>query len=216
MLFARPRIQPSWVAVRSPRTWLAAMTVVGGTGVPLAAARASLSNPPGLNTVSRLGLDARAGVVLNGTLIGLGLSLLALAVALRQQLARLRREGRLSRGGELLAVAGLVVAAVGISLTGIFTIQTRESTIVHNVAGFATPIVLTATLLGTRVTLKGLGSAFDVASGSILLCAALLYLSSATARVVPYAFMEIACFGLLGLWLWLFEAHLRALIEAPD
>jgi hypothetical protein len=59
-----------------------------------------------------------------------------------------------------------------------------------------------------------LGSGFDAASGAIVLSAAILYEASSAMRVVPYPVMEVACFALIGLWLWLFEAHLRGLVSA--
>jgi hypothetical protein len=211
MLPARPNVQPTWVTRRSPRTWLIAMTLIGATGVPLAALRAGLSYPTGLTSLSRLGLDARGGLILNATLVGLGLSLMALAISLRGAFEQLRRDRGLAGHPELLVLGGLIVPAAGFGVTGIFTIQTPSSTIVHNIAAFATPIVLIGTLLGARVALKGLGWEFDVASVSIAASAATLYAASSAIRVIPWAVMEAACFAMIGMWLWLFEARIRAL-----
>jgi hypothetical protein len=40
----------------------------------------------------------------------------------------------------------------------------------------------------------------------------LLFAASVRTHLLPYGLMELICFGLIGVWLWLFEARLRGLM----
>ena len=138
------------------RRVVVAMTALGLTGVTVAAAR-STSNPFAVASLSRLGLDARAGSVMNLTLVAEGVIMLDLASSFRTRLAVLRRTGGLTLQGERLMVAGFAVAGAALGLTGFFTVQDPGSTVVHNVGGFAAPIALTATLVAAGLLIRGLG-----------------------------------------------------------
>jgi hypothetical protein len=201
-------------AVRSPRSWLIALTVVGVTGGTLAISRATETQWHAGTPVSRLGVDHGAAGTVTFTLLGLGIILLAFDVSLRRTLARLRSAGRLHRHAERLLPLGFLVAGVALGVAGLFPIDTRPSTAIHNVAGFAIPIALMATVLGARMAIGSLGRRFDQASVLILLGVIGLFLVSTRLALLPYGLMELACLGMIGAWLWLFEARLRHLTEA--
>jgi len=206
----RPTRLPA--AVRSPRSWLTAMTAVGVIGGGLAISRATESHWQVQMPVSRLGVDAGAAGIMTVTLLGLGFILLALGVALDRTFASLRSAGRLGSVAEWLLTIGFVVAGIAVALTGLFPIHGRVSTVIHNLAGFTTPIVLMATVVGARLAIGGLGRAFDRASAAILLSVILLFAATLRGHLLPYGLMELICFGLIGAWLWLFEARLRGLM----
>ena len=210
MRVAVPQL-PQWFGRSgSPRAWLVAMTALGLTGVTVAAAR-STSNPFAVASLSRLGLDARAGSVMNLTLVAEGVIMLELASSFRTRLAVLRRTGGLTLQGERLMVAGFVVAGAALGLTGFFPVQDPGSTVVHNVGGFAAPIALTATLVAAGLLIRGLGRPFQVGSIIAIATTTVLFVEARFAHSLPYPLMELICFGLLGGWLWLFEARLRRL-----
>jgi hypothetical protein len=81
---------------------------------------------------------------------------------------------------------------------------------IHNVAGFTMPVVLMGTVVGARVALGSLGRTFDRASALILLSVIGLFVATPL-HLLPYGLMELTCLGLIGAWLWLFEARLRGL-----
>ena len=146
-------------AVRSPRSWLIAMTMLGLIGGGLAISRATETQWQAGTPLSRLGVDDGAAETVTFTLLGLGIVLLALGISLDRTFSRLRSAGRLGpRAGWLLAI-GFLVAGIALAMTGLFPIDTRSSTDIHNLAGFAMPIVLMATILGARLALGSLGRA---------------------------------------------------------
>jgi hypothetical protein len=189
------------------------MTATGLAGCALAA---SWATEPilGLPSVSRLGIDARAAGVANATLLAVGTSLLALGLSLRPAFAKLRSAGRLSRQAEMLLVAGFILAGSAVTVTGLFPVATPPSTVVHNLAGFAAPIALMLTVLGARLALGDLGVRFDAISAAIVGSILGLFAATSTGHLVPYAAMELICFGMIGAWLWMFEARLRRLIAS--
>jgi uncharacterized membrane protein len=189
------------------------MTAVGLVGGGLAISRATHPQWQVQMPVSRLGVDTGAEGIVTATLLGLGLILLALGVCLDRTFASLRSAGRLGRHAQWLLTIGFLAAGVAAALTGLFPIHGRVSTVIHNVAGFATPIVLMATLVAARVSLGSLGRAFDRASAAILLAVILLFAATVRTQLLPYGLMELVCFGLIGVWLWLFEARLRRLMS---
>lgn len=201
-----PRIPQSVGPVASTRACLFAMTVVGLVGGGLAIDRSTV-DPFREPSISRLGLDAGAGMIVNATLIGLGLCLLALGLCLREALLGLRDSP--SRAVNDLIPAGFAVAGIGLVLAAIFSVQTPTSTTVHNLAGFTTPLVLMASLIGGRAALGSLGRALDAFSVLAVAGNALLYALASRLHLLPYPMMELACFGLIGVWLWLFEARLE-------
>jgi hypothetical protein len=42
-----------------------------------------------------------------------------------------------------------------------------------------------------------------------------LFVATDPLHLLPYGLMELICVGLIGAWLWLFEAHLRGLTGDP-
>jgi hypothetical protein len=188
------------------------MTAVGLIGGSLAISRATETHWQVKTPLSRLGIDPGSAGIMTATLLGLGLILLALGVSLGHTFARLRFAGRLGRRGEFLLTIGFVVAGLAASLTGMFPIHGRASTVIHNLAGFTTPIVLMATMIGARLALGSLGQRFDRLSAVITVGIVGLFAATAQAHLLPYGLMELICFGLVGAWLWLFEARLRCLI----
>lgn len=155
--------------------------------------------------------DGAAGTV-TFTLLGLGIILLALGMSLDRTFARLHSAGRMGpRAGWLLAI-GFLVAGIALAIIGLFPIDSRSSTAIHNVAGFAMPVVLMATMVGARLALGSLGRRFDQASAAIMLSVIGLFVVTARLQLLPYGLMELICLGLIGAWLWLFEAHLRRLM----
>jgi hypothetical membrane protein len=201
-------------AVRSPRSWLVALTSVGVIGGTLALSRATETRWQAGTPVSRLGVDDGAAGTVTFTLVCLGIILLAFGVSLRLTLARLRSAGRLGSRAEMLLPLGFFVAGIALAVAGLFPIDNRPSTAIHNVAGFAIPVALMATMLGARLALGSLGRGFDQASALILLGVIGLFLVSTRLEVLPYGLMELVCLALIGAWLWLFEARLRHLSEA--
>jgi uncharacterized membrane protein len=188
------------------------MTVVGLIGGGLAISRATETEWGAGTPLSRLGVDAGAAGTVTITLLGLGIILLALGMSLDRTFARLRLAGRLGpRAGWLLAI-GFLMAGVALAIIGLFPIDSGSSTAIHNLAGFAMPIVLMATMIGARVALGSLGRLFDGASVVITLCVIGLFVATGWLRLLPYVLMELICLGLIGTWLWLFEAHLRHLM----
>lgn len=214
MYFGGRRTSRLPAAIRSPRSWLIALTVVGLVGGGLALSRATDTHWQSGTPVSRLGVDDGAAGTVTLTLLGLGVTLLALGVSLHRTLARLRASGRLDRRAERLLPLGFLVAGIGMAVAALFPIDTRPSTTIHNVAGFAIPVALMATMLGARLALGSLGRRFDQASVLILVGVIGLFLVSTRLQVLPYGLMELVCLGLIGAWLWLFEARLRHLTEA--
>jgi hypothetical protein len=211
MFFSGRRVTSLPAAVGSPRCWLTAMTLVGGVGGGLAFLRATETRWQVGTPVSRLAVDGGAAGTMTITLLCLGIILLALAVSLDLTFARLRSAGRLNLRAESLLTIGFAVAGVGLVLTGIFPITSKVSTIIHNVAGFAIPIVLMATLVGARLALGSLGRPFDRASALILLSVIGLFVAAGWMHRLPYGLMEVGCLVLIGAWLWIFEAGLRQL-----
>jgi hypothetical protein len=199
-------------AVRSPRSWLIAMTMVGLIGGGLAISRATETQWQAGTPLSRLGVDAGAASTVTFTMLGLGIILLALGMSLDRTFIRLHSAGRLGpRAGWLLAI-GFVVAGIALAIIGLFPIDSGSSTAIHNLAGFAMPVVLMATMVGARLALGSLGRRFDGASAAIMVCVVGLFVATVELGLLPYGLMELICLGLIGAWLWLFEAHLRRLM----
>ena len=99
MRVAVPQL-PQWFGRSgSPRAWLVAMTALGLTGVTVAAAR-STSNPFAVASLSRLGLDARAGSVMNLTLVAEAVILLGVSESDLPARSALRKVGALIRAFE--------------------------------------------------------------------------------------------------------------------
>ena len=208
LLSGRRSVLADW----SPRSWLMAMTCIGLAGCALAAYWAT-EPVLALPSVSRLGNDARASGILNATLLALGATLFALGLSFKRTFATLRMAGRLSRRAEALLAAGFIVAGVAVTVTGLFPVATPPATVVHNLAGFAAPIVLMLTVLGARLVLGDLGTRFDAISAAITASIVGAFAATSSAHLVPYAAMELTCFSIIGAWLWLFEAHVRQLIN---
>lgn len=206
------RSSRSFAAAHSPRSWLLAITAVGLIGGGLATYLARDANWLTLTSVSHLALDADAAGILTATLVGLGFLLVALGMSLEPTFAILRSAGRLGSRAEWLMRTGFVVAGVAVILTGLFRIDSQASMLIHNVAGFASPIVLMATMVGAPLALRSPGRRFDGLSAVISATIVVLFALAYHDFVLPYALMELICFGLIGAWLWLFEAHLRRLI----
>jgi hypothetical protein len=200
-------------AVRSPRSWLFAMTVVVLFGGGLAVSRATETQWRAGTPVSRLGVDNGAAGTVTLTLLALGIILLALGVSLDRIFASLRSAGRLHPRAASLLPVGFLVAGIAVAVTGLFRIDTRASTVIHNLAGFAIPIVLMGTVVGSRLALGSLGRPFDRASAVIVLIVIGLFVATAELHLLPYVLMELICLGLVGAWLWLFEARLRHLVQ---
>ena len=188
------------------------MTGLGLVGGGLAASRATETHWQVGMPLSRLGVDHGAAGTVTATMLGLGFILLALGVSLDRIFARLRAAGKLDPRAEWLLTIGFLLAGVAAALTGIFPITRPPSTVIHNVAGFATPIVLMATIVGARIALGSLGRLYDRQSAGILLVVIGLFVATARLHVMPYGVMELICFGLIGAWLWLFEARLRCVM----
>ena len=188
------------------------MTALGLIGGGLAASRATETHWQVGMPLSRLGVDHGAAGTVTATLLGLGFVILAFGVSLDRIFARLRAAGRLDPRAEWLLTIGFLLAGVALALAGLFPITRPPSTVIHNVAGFATPIVLMATIVGGRIALGSLGRLYDRLSTVILLVVIGLFVATARLHVMPYGMMELICFGLIGAWLWLFEARLRCLI----
>ncbi|MEX1072630.1 MAG: hypothetical protein WED86_02930, partial [Chloroflexota bacterium] len=139
MFFSGWRATGLPAAVRSPRCWLIAMTMVGLIGGGLAISRATDTQWQAGTPLSRLGVDDGAAGTLTFTLLGLGIILLALGVSLDRTFARLRSARRVRpRAGRLLPL-GFLVAGIAVAVAGLFPIDTKASTAVHNVAGIALP-----------------------------------------------------------------------------
>lgn len=189
------------------------MTAVGLIGGVLAMSRATETRWQVGTPLSRLGVDDGAAGTVTFTLLGLGIILLALGVSLDRRFASLRSIGRLGRRAEWLLTIGFLVAGIAVAMTGLFPIDSRFSTSIHNLAGFTLPIVLMATMVGARLALGNLGRPFDRASALILLGVIGLFVATVRLRLMPYGLMELICLGLIGAWLWLFEARLRSLME---
>lgn len=199
------------VADRSPRAWLIASTVLGLAGGALAIVQASETDLTSVS-VSHLGVDAGASGIVNATLIALGASVLALGLSFKRAFATLRSASRLSRRAEGVLVAGFVVAGSAVILIGVFRIDFQPSTTIHNLAAFAAPITLMATILGARVAIRDLGLRFDAWSAAIVGSIAAAFMA-ASRGYLPYSVMEVICFGSIGVWLWLFESRLRGLVD---
>jgi hypothetical membrane protein len=187
------------------------MAAVGLVGGGLAVASAADTHWYTHVSLSRLGVDPGASAIMNATLLLLGTLLVALGLSLEPTLARLRSAGRLSsRTSDALRI-GFIAAGVAVSVTGVFHNDGRLPYVIHNLAGFTTPLVLTATILGGRFAVGGLGRRFDrgsIAIPSLCIC---LFLAAYLGHLLPYAVMEASCFGLIGAWLWAFEARLHSL-----
>jgi len=202
-------------ALHSPRTWLSAMTAVGVIGGWLAITHAAESDWWTHRSLSRLGVDAGASGFLNATLVVLGLILVALAISLNGTLASLSSAGRLSSKARWRLRAGLVAAGVAVVLSGVFRNEGQLPHLIHNLAGFGAPALLVSTLIGGRWAVGDLGCRFDRESIAILVVCVGLFTAAYGGHLIPYAVMELACFGLIGSWLWLFEARLQGIVGQP-
>ena len=200
-------------AARSPRSWLSVMTATGLIGGGLAISRATESHWQLRMSLSRLGVDHGSAWIVTLTSLGLGMSLLALGWSLERTFAGLRSTGRLSRWAARLLSLGFIVAGVAVALTGLFPINNRNATIIHNLAGFTFPIVLMTTIAGGRLAIGSLGGRFDRFSAGIIAGVVVLFVATHWLSLMPYGLMELICFGLIGSWLWLFEARLRSLMH---
>lgn len=185
------------------------MTMVGLMGGGLAISRATETHWQPGTPLSRLGVDDGAAGTVTFTMIGLGIILLALGVSLDRTFAGLRSAGRLDPRVAWLLKAGFLVAGIAVAIVGLFPIESRASTTIHNVAGFTMPIALMATIVGARLAVGSLGRRFDRASAAITACVIGLFVATVQLGLLPYRLMELVCLGLIGAWLWLFEAHLR-------
>ena len=203
----------TWVSatVRSPRSWLAAMTALAVVGGALAVSRTDGTAWFRIS-LSRLGVDDAARTILTTTLLGMGFTLLALAISLNRTFAALRSAGRMSVRAEWLLTLGFVAAGVAMAVAGLFPIWGTLPTIIHNIAGFTMPIVLMATIVGARMALGSLGRDFDRLSAGITLGVIVLFWAATWVGTLPYGLMELICFAMIGAWLWLFEARLRHLL----
>jgi hypothetical protein len=188
------------------------MTVVAVIGGALAISRATKTHWQVQMPLSRLGVDTGSSGILTFTLLGLGIILLALALALDRAFASFRSAGRLDSRAEWLLTAGFVVAGVAMAVTGVFPIHGRASTTIHNLAGFTIPIALMSTMIGARLALGSLGRQFDRWSAAATLSVILLFTATSWVHLLPYWLMELICFVLIGAWLWIFEARLRQLV----
>ena len=197
---------PDIGSIPSTRACLTAMTAVGLCGGGLAVLL-STADPLSLKSISRLGIDARAGVIMNVMLIGMGISMLALGLSFRRAFAGL--PGGTTQAAKELIAGGFVFAGVGVSLTGVFSVEVPASTVVHNVAGFSAPLLLIASLIGARFAFGSLGAGLDAFAVTVLAIGGVLFASASTVGRPSYPAMEIICFGLIGAWLWLFETRLR-------
>ena len=198
------------------------MTGVGLIGGGLAVNQAAETDWVTLPSVSHLGVHPGAGGIVNATLLMLGFSTLAFGISLERSLAGLHSTGRLNRRVRGLLGLGFLVAGGAVSLTGLFRIDGglflndgEISLAIHMLASFATPTVLTATLVGARFAVGSFGRRFDGLAAVIL--GSLLVLAAAAHHVIviPYLLMEVVCIGLIGAWLWLFEARLRHFAVDP-
>jgi len=97
-------------------------------------------------------------------------------------------------------------------VAGLFHNDGQPSHLVHSLASFAAPMVLVATILGGRLAVGALGRYFDRVSVAILVISVGLFLAAYLGRLLPYALMELICFGLIGAWIWFFEARLQHVI----
>jgi hypothetical protein len=123
----------------------------------------------------------------------------------------LREHARLTVRAEGFIAGGFAAAAVFLAATGVFPVQSPASTVVHNAAGFATPILVMVTIAGARVALGRVSWFFDRASVVLVAAIAAMFTAAWAVRVVPYALMEVVCFAFIGAWLWIFEESLRRL-----
>jgi hypothetical protein len=187
------------------------MTTVGFVGGGLVISRATETDWPTLPSVSHLGIDRGAAGFLTVTLVGLGFCLLALAVSFERAFAGLRSAGRLTARAERSLSIGFMLAGVGVSMTGVFRIDGEPSLLIHSLAGFTTPVVLMATVVGARMALGSLGRRFDAISAVIVGSVVVLFAAAYGGYLLPYPLMELICFALIGAWLWFFEARLRRL-----
>jgi cytochrome bd-type quinol oxidase subunit 2 len=185
------------------------MTLVGVIGGGLAIIHATETDWLTRLSLSRLGSDAGASGILNATLVALGLILVALAISLEGTFASLRSAGRLSSRANRLLRIGFIGAGVAVGLAGVFRNEGQLPHLVHNLAGFATPIVLIATVLGGRLAVGDVGRRFDRLSIAILVVSLGLFVAAYAGHLMPYA---VICFVLIGALLWLFEARLQGVI----
>ena len=188
------------------------MTLVGVIGGWLAITHATETDWLTHLSLSRLGIDAGASGILNGTLVALGVILVALAISLEGTFANLRSAGRLSSRANRLLRIGFIGAGVAVGLAGVFRNDGQLPHLIHNLAGFATPIVLVSTVLGGRLAVGDLGRRFDRLSIGILAFSLGLFVAAYMGHLLPYAVMELICFLLIGALLWLFEARLQGVI----
>jgi hypothetical protein len=210
-------------ATGSPRAWLIAMTGVGLIGGGLAVNQAGETDWVTLPSVSHLGVHPDAGGIVNATLLMLGLSTLAFGISLERSLAGLHSTGRLNPHVRGLLGLGFLIAGAAVSLTGLFRIDGglflidgETSLAIHMLAGFATPTVLTATLVGARLAVGTFGRRFDGLAAVILGTLLVLVAAAHHVIVLPYTLIEVVCIGLIGAWLWLFEARLRDIVVDPQ
>ena len=188
------------------------MILVGVIGGGLAITHATDADWLTHMSLSGLGLDTGASGILNGTLVALGLILMALAISLEGTFVGLCSAARLSPRAHRLLTAGFIVAGGAVVVAGLFHNDGQPSHLIHSLASFAAPMVLVATILGGRLAVGALGRYFDRVSVAILVISVGLFLAAYLGRLLPYALMELICFGLIAAWIWFFEARLQHVI----
>jgi len=188
------------------------MILVGVIGGGLAITHATDADWLTHMSLSGLGLDTGASGILNGTLVALGLILMALAISLEGTFVGLCSAARLSPRAHRLLTAGFIVAGGAVVVAGLFHNDGQPSHLIHSLASFAAPMVLVATILGGRLAVGALGRYFDRVSVAILVISVGLFLAAYLGRLLPYALMELICFGLIPAWIWFFEARLQHVI----
>jgi len=189
------------------------LLLVGVIGGGLAISHATETDWLTRMSLSGLGMDTGASGILTTTLAALGLNLVALAISLEATFRGLSAAARVSRRAHRLLSVGFVAAGGAVMVAGLFRNDGQPSHLIHSLASFAAPMVLVATILGGRLAVGGLGPGFDRLSAAILIASGGLFLAAYVWHLLPYALMELICFGLIGVWIWLFEArleHLRA------
>lgn len=200
-----PLLRPTGVAV--------ALGLIGGGGTLVSMILAS--DPAWMDlTVSELSADPAAGSWFRATMLACGIIGILLALSMGTVLRALGSGGLM--GPRWVVLERIGFWAIGLGFTGVAVFPLGVAPLVelaHGTAAYAIPISLLVMMLTASLAVPALGHAFGRASLAGIAGILLLY-AAAVLGLVPYAPMELAGFGIAGVWLLVFVARLDRLAGA--
>jgi Protein of unknown function (DUF998) len=182
------------------RTSFGLVAVVGVVGMVIAMAMAT-SAWWWDQSASALGTDLTGGRYFNITMVALGIAFLPVAMVMNRLLRDAARAGIAHPRWSAASRVGMFVIALAFALVGMFRIdEGSRANAIHNIAGFAIPLVVMAMMLTAGFGTNEMFPRFSRRSMVILGAIVLLFVTAALG-LVSYALMEMLSFAIC--WWWL-------------